>query len=160
MKPEIKLPGSVGRRSPEGKRAPVMKWRLSPLGRLGLAVTLCLGLFLGSQSFSAPDKGSRGLVRLKVFSLPSAENMGVGAYADRAVLAAFNKRYPYIKVSGRSGIKVQGAAFDAGPLMAIAGGVSPDVIYVNFRQSDGYSGRDFSIPWISSLPGSLRKRSW
>ena len=35
---------------------------------------------------------------------------------------------------------------DAGPLMAIAGGVSPDVIYVNFRQSDTYIQNDFLFP--------------
>jgi ABC-type sugar transport system permease subunit/ABC-type glycerol-3-phosphate transport system substrate-binding protein len=35
---------------------------------------------------------------------------------------------------------------DAGPLMAIAGGVSPDVIYVNFRQSDTYIQNDFLYP--------------
>ncbi len=107
---------------------------------------LCLGLFLGSQSFSAPGKAPRGIVRLKVFSLPRAEDMSVGAQASRAILAAFNKRYPYIKVSSWSGIKIQGAAMDAGPLMAIAGGVSPDVIYVNFRQSDSYIRQGFLYP--------------
>ena len=35
---------------------------------------------------------------------------------------------------------------DAGPLMAIAGGVSPDVIYVNFRQSDSYIRQGFLYP--------------
>ena len=45
-----------------------------------------------------------------------------------------------------SGIVAPGEGFDSGPLMAIAGGVSPDIIYVNFRQSDTYIREGFLYP--------------
>jgi ABC-type sugar transport system permease subunit/ABC-type glycerol-3-phosphate transport system substrate-binding protein len=45
-----------------------------------------------------------------------------------------------------AGITVEGMTMDSGPLMAIAGGVSPDILYVNFRQSDTYIQEGFLYP--------------
>lgn len=66
--------------------------------------------------------------------------------ANRAVIAAFREKYPQIDLRSFSGIKIEGMDLDSGPLMAIAGGVSPDVIYVNFRQSDTYIQNNFLYP--------------
>ncbi len=85
-------------------------------------------------------------VILKVFQLPDPKDTGAFAKADRAVIEAFKSKYPYIELRSFSGINIEGMDLDAGPLMAIAGGVSPDVIYVNFRQSDTYIQNNFLYP--------------
>lgn len=45
-----------------------------------------------------------------------------------------------------SGITISGMGSDSGPLMAIAGGVAPDILYVNFRQADTYIQEGFLYP--------------
>lgn len=45
-----------------------------------------------------------------------------------------------------SGITIEGMGMDSAPLMAIAGGVAPDILYVNFRQSDTYIQEGFLYP--------------
>ncbi|MCK4983861.1 MAG: extracellular solute-binding protein, partial [Victivallaceae bacterium] len=45
-----------------------------------------------------------------------------------------------------SGISIEGMGMDSRPLMAIAGGVPPDILYVNFRQSDTYILGGFLYP--------------
>lgn len=83
---------------------------------------------------------------LKVFELPDPKATDAFSRADRAVIAAFKEKYPNIELRSFSGIKIENMDLDAGPLMAIAGGVSPDVIYVNFRQSATYIEKGFLYP--------------
>jgi len=85
-------------------------------------------------------------VILKVFSLPDPKATDAFNRADMEVIKAFKKKYPGIELRSFSGIQIENMELDAGPLMAIAGGVSPDVIYVNFRQSDTYIENDFLYP--------------
>ncbi|MDX9979146.1 MAG: extracellular solute-binding protein [Lentisphaeria bacterium] len=51
-----------------------------------------------------------------------------------------------IELEQFSGITIEGMGMDSGPLMAIAGGVAPDILYVNFRQSDTYIQEGFLYP--------------
>ena len=44
---------------------------------------------------------------------------------------------------------------DSAPLMAIAGGTSPDVIYVNFRQSETYISQGFLYPMDEFIEGRV-----
>ena len=83
---------------------------------------------------------------LKVFQLPDPQNTDPFTKADLAVIEAFKEKYPDIELRSFSGIKIEGMDLDSGPLMAIAGGVSPDIIYVNFRQSDTYIQNNFLYP--------------
>ncbi|MCF7920706.1 MAG: extracellular solute-binding protein [Candidatus Cloacimonetes bacterium] len=85
-------------------------------------------------------------VVLKVFSLPDPKATDAFSRADMEVIKAFQEKYPWIELRSFSGIKIENMELDAGPLMAIAGGVSPDIIYVNFRQSDTYIQNDFLYP--------------
>ncbi len=103
---------------------------------------------------SIPDK-----VIVEVYSLPDPRKTDIFTKASRAVLDEFRRRYPHIEMVGFSGIQIEGMEMDSGPLMAIAGGVSPDVIYVNFRQSDTYIRNNFLYPlddFIKELPGGQR----
>ncbi|MDD4873268.1 MAG: extracellular solute-binding protein, partial [Kiritimatiellae bacterium] len=115
-------------------------------------------MFLSSGSFhSAFGQQSRQkTVQLTIWALPRPEDTGIDARCQRKVINAFQNKYPYIKLSAPTGIEIpEMSAMDTKPLMAIAGGVSPDVIYVNFRQSDTYIQEGFLYPldeWFNKLP--------
>lgn len=83
---------------------------------------------------------------LKVFELPDPRATDAYSKANLAVVQAFRARYPHIELRAFSGIKIEGMDLDSGPLMAIAGGVAPDILYVNFRQSDTYIQNNFLYP--------------
>jgi multiple sugar transport system permease protein len=83
---------------------------------------------------------------LKVFELPDPRKTDAYAISNVAVIEAFKKKYPDIELRSFSGIKIEGMDLDSGPLMAIAGGVASDIMYVNFRQSDTYIQNNFLYP--------------
>jgi multiple sugar transport system permease protein len=85
-------------------------------------------------------------VVLKVFELPDPRNTDAYSKANAAVVQAFRKKFPEIELRAFSGIRIENMDLDAGPLMAIAGGVAPDILYVNFRQSDTYIQNNFLYP--------------
>ncbi len=69
---------------------------------------------------------------------------------------AFQARHPGVELVPATGINIPGRSMDMQPLMQIAGDVSPDVIYVNFRQSDTYIRNKFLYPldaYIERLAG-------
>lgn len=85
-------------------------------------------------------------VVLKVFELPDPRATDAASKANAAVVQAFKKKFPHIELRAFSGIKIDKMDLDAAPLMAIAGGVAPDILYVNFRQSDTYIQNNFLYP--------------
>ena len=114
----------------------------------------------------------RTVVTVVSWSLPDPTRTDTNTRAQVAVVKEFVKRYPQIvqekyrakyeaepekygrfdwssvavELVPRSGIQVEGSSMDSGPLMAIAGGVAPDIMYVNFRQSDTYIQEGFLYP--------------
>ncbi len=105
---------------------------------------LCL-LNTVSLLFANIDTKHESIV-LKVFELPDPRKTDAYTKANIAVIEAFKNKYPYIELRSFSGIKIDGMDLDSGPLMAIAGGVAPDIMYVNFRQSDTYIQNNFLYP--------------
>jgi len=115
---------------------------------------LAIGCLAGTAPAS-PVEPAKLRLSVAEWILPNDSNMGIQAQAERAVLVAFKKRYPHIEVVRFGGIRMQEMSLDVGPLMAIAGGVSPDVIYVNFRKSNSYIMQGFLRPldeFIDSMP--------
>jgi len=98
-------------------------------------------LGMGSWLHAKPEK-----LILKIFELPDPRKTDAYTKANLAVIDAFLEKHPDIELRAYSGIKIENMDMDAGPLMAIAGGVSPDIIYVNFRQSDTYIQNHFLYP--------------
>ena len=96
-----------------------------------------------------------GTVSLSVWYLPRPEDTSIQARSMRAVVRAFEARHPRIRLCSPTGLVIpEMSAMDTQPLMAIAGGVSPDVIYVNFRQSDTYIREGFLYPldrWMADV---------
>ncbi len=97
-------------------------------------------------------------VTLKLFEMPDPKSADPFSQAEWAVIRAFQKKYPYIELKPFSGISIKGIG-DANALLAIAGGTSPDVIYVNFRQSETYIQRGFLAPmdeYLKNIPEDLQ----
>jgi len=93
---------------------------------------------------AASSQGDR--VVLRVWSLPLKEDRAVTEKANWAVVQRFMELHPDIKLEGFRGITAPGLSQEVGPLLAMAGGVAPDVLYVNFRISDSYIQQEFLYP--------------
>lgn len=122
---------------------------------------------------SVEQRNDKTIIHLMLLDMPDPANTRPAMQANVAVVKEFVRRFPKIFAEryrdkyranpgkyGRfdwdhvdlelhrvSGITIgAGAAQDSRPLMAIAGGVLPDVIFVNFRQSDTYIQQGFLYP--------------
>ncbi|MEM1444474.1 MAG: extracellular solute-binding protein [Planctomycetota bacterium] len=92
-----------------------------------------------------PERGG-DTTNLRVERIPDPERTDVPAQAMRETIRAFVERNPDVAVEPFTMPKVGPSAMDSGPLMAIAAGVPPHVIYVNFRQTSTYIGQGFLAP--------------
>jgi len=118
------------------------------------------------------EKDGKTIIHVSAWALPDPTNPTPGVQAEVEVVKEFTRQFPkifaeryrkkYLANPGRygkrswnkveiqlhrfSGITVAGFGMDSGPLMAIAGGVAPDILYVNFRQSDTYIQQGFLYP--------------
>ena len=115
------------------------------------------------------DLDDKTVIHVTVFDLPDPTKTDTFNRAEVAGVRAFQKRFPEIfekrykekyqanpekygqhdwdhvelKLERFSGIQVEGVEVD---LLAIAGGMAPDVLYVNFRKSDNYIQNQFLYP--------------
>ncbi|MBI3990903.1 MAG: extracellular solute-binding protein [Candidatus Omnitrophica bacterium] len=96
---------------------------------------------LFSNSFAAEEK-----VKLKVWGIPNRESVDPDSKASVAIIDKFVELHPEIELETQRGVFIQGMGMDSLPLLAMAGGVAPDVMYVNFRMSDTYISEGFLYP--------------
>jgi len=104
--------------------------------------------------FVRPATAESQRVKLKVFNSVDATSTDIVAKADRAVLSAFKNKYPDIDITPFTGVYLD---MDTAPLMAVAGGTSPDVVYVNMRKSESFISQGIIQPldsFIAKLPPS------
>ncbi len=85
-------------------------------------------------------------VQITAQGLPNPTSVDVISIAARAVLKEFTRRYPQYVVRPFVMPTIEGQGQDSAPLMAIAAGIPPHVIFVNFRQSATYIGQGFLEP--------------
>ncbi|MBI4026887.1 MAG: extracellular solute-binding protein [Verrucomicrobia bacterium] len=85
-------------------------------------------------------------VQVTVFYLPSKQGGSARELAEYRVMERFLQLHPGIRLRSATQLHIEGDAWDASPLMAMAGGTSPDILYVNFRQSDTYIRQGFLQP--------------
>ena len=101
-------------------------------------------------------------VTVRVFALPSEQATSPAEIASARVTRHFLQAHPEIRLESATPLKIEGASMDAAALMAIAGDTSPDIIYVNFRQSDTYIQQGFLYPldeYVATLtPDELNQR--
>lgn len=152
-------------------------WRI-----LGAALCLAAPFARGGWVESTPD-GT--IIHVKCWALPDPTRTDTASRADAAALNAFVERFPaifaetyrdryranpeiygdfdwdnvQINLHTFSGISIEGQGMDSQVLMAIAGGVAPDILYVNFRQSDTYIQQGFLYPLDKPEDGYLSAMS-
>lgn len=85
-------------------------------------------------------------LRLRAVGVPGAAVAGPRGESQLRIMHAFLQKHPHVTLLPATGIDIPGRGMDTQPLMQIAGDVSPDVIHVNFRQSDTYIRNKFLYP--------------
>ncbi len=103
-----------------------------------------LAAFGPSGPASAEDPA--GVVSFKAQGMPIPRSVDPASLATRELVRIFQDRHPGIRIEAFGMPKVSGEAMDSGPLMAIAAGVPPHAMYVNFRQSSTYIAQGFLEP--------------
>ncbi len=78
-------------------------------------------------------------ITLRAAGVPTGFGVGPVAEAQRKTIDAFRAKYPRVDPIATTGIHLPGSkSMDMVPFMQIAGDIAPDVMYVNFRQSQTY----------------------
>lgn len=142
---------------------------------LGAALVLCA---LTVHAGRIEDRNGTTVIHIRSDVLPDPSDMSTFSQAEVAAVQEFKRRFPEIFAAkyrdryqadpatyGRhnwdrvevelerfTGIQVAGAEVD---LLAIAGGVAPDVLYLNFRKSDNYIQNNFLYPLDKPEDGYL-----
>ncbi len=140
-----------------------------------LSIFVCRTLTAG---YIEVDKKGTTIIHVKVADLPDATNMDASIRARYEAVKAFEEEFPKIfakkyrakyksdlekygnydwdkveiQLDKFSGLRVEGVETD---LLAIAGGIAPDILYVNFRKSDNYIQNNFLAPldkYFESMP--------
>lgn len=104
----------------------------------------------------AVEKTAENLT-IRVQGVPNSSSTDPVSVADQTVVAAFQKKYPNIKVVGAEGLQIQAMNTEATTIMMIAGGVAPDVIRMQFRSSDSFIQQAIIEPmdaYIAAAPDS------
>ena len=100
-------------------------------------------------------------IPLRIPMMPSTSDTSPDAQATLAKFDEFKKRFPFIEISGFSGISIPGMGGESKLMLAIAGGMAPDIIQVNFRMSDTYIHQGFIYPLDAYLnrdyPGGMKQ---
>lgn len=95
-----------------------------------LIILLLLSTVLTHRELPAQEK-----VVLKVFELPDPRKTDAFSKADLAVVEAFKKQFPNIELRSFSGLQIENMDLDAGPLMAIAGGLNQILLALGLEKS-------------------------
>ena len=111
---------------------------------LALAAALAPG---GEGAEPAAAKGAAEPVEMRVWGLPEGRGYDAVSESLLRTLAAFRGRHPEVSLLSDKGLTIPGGrGQDVQTLMQIAGDVAPDVMFVNFRQSDTYVRSKFLYP--------------
>ncbi|HOJ32020.1 MAG TPA: extracellular solute-binding protein [Candidatus Hydrogenedentes bacterium] len=99
-------------------------------------------------------------VRVTVYNLPRPGEGGVMFRAQRAVVDAFLQRpgNENVELVPFMGLRAETLMLEVGPLMALAGGIAPDLLYVNFRKSDSYIQEGFLRPLDDFLIAETKRQ--
>ena len=85
------------------------------------------------------------------FHLPDKNATDPKSRADRAIVDAFERAHPDVRLQSAQGLQIGGPAAESNLLLAFAGGTAPDVVYVNFRTSASYAQQGFLVPLDDDL---------
>ena len=124
----------------------------------------CLLAFATAVASASASESESNPITIRVQGLPPPMASGPVVDAQRRVVSAFLQAHPGISIEPFAIPQIEGSSLDAGPLMAIAAGIPPHVLYVNFRQSSTYIEQGFLAPFEVLLARALsndpRLRRW
>ena len=101
------------------------------------------------------------VITVRVSGLPPSSSASAADIATTRVVQEFRRRHPGIIIQSVTGLKIEGLGSEIGPLMMIAGGIAPDVLYVNFRKIDSYVRQGFLYPLDEFMAGEIiRNPRW
>jgi multiple sugar transport system permease protein len=141
-------------------------------------LALCLCLPVHSRAGRVEDRDGKTIIHVVVFGLPDPSNTDTANRAGVEAVRAFREGFPRlfaekyraryeaapehygrhnwanveIELKQFTGLQVEGVEVD---MLAIAGGVPPDVLYINFRKSDTYIRGGFLYPLDKPEDGYL-----
>ena len=97
------------------------------------------------------------VVTLKVYvdALPMPGSARAENVAKQQIIQRFEELHPNIRITSSQGLRIEGKGDEIIPLMQIAADISPDVIYVMFKNSDSYIQQRFLMPldrFIEQMP--------
>ena len=94
---------------------------------------------------------------MRAFGVPTGFGSGPVEEGKRAVIELFRQRFPHINPISSTGLLLPGGRqHDILPFMQIAGDMAPDVMSVNFRQSQTYTSMGLLYPlddYVETLAG-------
>jgi multiple sugar transport system permease protein len=105
-----------------------------------------LVMSLVSASLRADDPITIRMMAGAGFGIPPKEATSTMAVVQRAVFESFERTNPGIQVVNAGGLQLNGEQGDNLFLMSMAGDMSPDVFYVNFRQYYTFLEQGFCRP--------------
>lgn len=114
--------------------------------RFTTALAVSLPAIFCALTIHAADSPEKSIIHLRAWGVPEHTRYDVNAQALLEIMEAFQKKYPHIRPVSTTGLEIPGRTMDVAPLMQIAGNIAPDVMYVNFRQSDTYIRNKFLYP--------------
>ena len=112
---------------------------------------LLLVLALGTSALAQSEPVALRVGGAGGFKLPDKNATDPKSHADRAIVDAFERAHPDIRLASAQGLQIGGSAAESNLLLAFAGGTAPDVVYVNFRNSASYAQQGFLLPLDDDL---------
>ncbi len=99
------------------------------------------------------SQDTNGMITLRATGVPSDFGIGPIQEGERAIMDNFREMHPDINPVSSTGLVLPGGSstMDMVPFMQIAGDIAPDVLYVNFRQSQTYIGMGLLLPLDSYI---------
>jgi multiple sugar transport system permease protein len=127
-------------------------------------LSILVVLFCAAGAWASESTGSGKVIHLRAYGVPDEFKLGPVAEADRAIIQQFRVKYPWIDPVSTTGLKIGSGdrAYEMLPLMQIAGDMAPDVMYVNFKQSQTYISMKLLYPlddYVEQLAGVKLKDS-
>ena len=92
-------------------------------------------------------------VTLHLWNIPPRGTSHPAIMARRKVFDLFCRRHPEIRVKALVPLEIEGPAAEGNELMAVAGGVAPDVLYLQGRKVGDYRAQDLLLPLNQFLAG-------
>jgi ABC-type sugar transport system permease subunit/ABC-type glycerol-3-phosphate transport system substrate-binding protein len=121
-----------------------------------LSSSILIAFLLLVLALPSPGRAEEN-VTVRVYGLPQISSASAQDIATTRVVQEFRRLHPNITLLPANGLRIEGLGDEMGPLMMIAGGIAPDVLYVNFRKIDRYVREGFLYPLDEFIAAEQKK---